>query len=534
MTTEDGWYADPTGAIQQRLWAGGVWTSQTRPYPPPKSSEPSEPATSAANTQQPQHRVGNGVSDLASTIAELASDPVDLVRRAVAANPLASARVLSILATDPESWVRSAVAGNRKTPTSALVNLAKDPDADIRRLVAVHPNTSEKMLKELRSDVDAMVAVAVVHNPNVSTSLLTEMAGSKREDARLAVTWSSRCPKSLWTQLASDSARPVREAAARHTTDPLLIQMLASERGQSKRLFAQLAANRAAPQAVLDRLARIKFGPIRSAVASNETTDPRTLQFLLEDEWRHEDSYEETLLGVANNESATAAQLRLVAQQALTEFPTYALEILGDLASSDRTPADVLMELSQVQSWQSPGLDDEDAEFLRFQASCNPGMSSAVLIDLARGDEDQRCGAAANPSTPPQALQHLARERNDNLRGWLASNPALPAEVCAVLVKDGELGVRVTLSGNVALPPGLARQLAASPDELVRRALAANPAAPQDVLEALAADLDDSVRSSVASNLWTPIGALGRLALDEDFDVRMSVAGNPGPPEGSF
>lgn len=30
-----GWYPDPSGAVQQRYWDGGTWTTETRLYPPP-------------------------------------------------------------------------------------------------------------------------------------------------------------------------------------------------------------------------------------------------------------------------------------------------------------------------------------------------------------------------------------------------------------------------------------------------------------------------------------------------------------------
>lgn len=64
------------------------------------------------------------------------------------------------LAPDPSERVRAAVARNRHTPPTVLVSLASDPVARVRRMVALNPATPDDTLWELAQDADSAVREA--------------------------------------------------------------------------------------------------------------------------------------------------------------------------------------------------------------------------------------------------------------------------------------------------------------------------------------------------------------------------------------
>lgn len=79
------------------------------------------------------------------------------VRRAVAANPNAPARLLRALADDDDEQVRHAVAFNRATPAEVLIELSKR-GVDLALFVALNPDAPDAVLRELATDCEPLVA----------------------------------------------------------------------------------------------------------------------------------------------------------------------------------------------------------------------------------------------------------------------------------------------------------------------------------------------------------------------------------------
>jgi len=80
-----------------------------------------------------------------------------LVRRAVAANPYAPARLLRALAEDDDEQVRLAVAFNQATPSDVLLDLS-GRGVDLALFVALNPDAPDAVLQQLAADPEAFVA----------------------------------------------------------------------------------------------------------------------------------------------------------------------------------------------------------------------------------------------------------------------------------------------------------------------------------------------------------------------------------------
>lgn len=76
MTTESGWYKDPSDGLRLRFWDGTVWTSQTRPLSPPESTSStpshSSPMPGSASRQMMSETSRQANSHIPVLLASLA------------------------------------------------------------------------------------------------------------------------------------------------------------------------------------------------------------------------------------------------------------------------------------------------------------------------------------------------------------------------------------------------------------------------------------------------------------------------------
>lgn len=150
-----------------------------------------------------------------------------------------------------------------------------------------------------------------------------------------------------------------------------------------------------------------------------------------------------------------------------------------------------------------------------------------LLAELLADPSDMvRARAAANPNTPGQALADavLLGGLADDLcvpLSTVAANPSTPPDTLELLARQGVVRF---VAENPGLPHGLAAELARDPDERVRRAVAENVNAPEETLDGLAHDESDYVRECVAKNPNAPASAIEILCRDECGFVRRLAA----------
>ena len=141
----------------------------------------------------------------------LASDPVGVVQKNVAANPRAPAEVLEMLGASEEEWIRQAVAANHSTPVHVLKVLAKDKKTAVRLAVASNPQTPHDVLLLLTKDKIAGVRDAVRTHPNMPATMATEVAKSEA-DTKVDRIFAITEPREL-DPFLDDSAMRVRYMA---------------------------------------------------------------------------------------------------------------------------------------------------------------------------------------------------------------------------------------------------------------------------------------------------------------------------------
>ena len=117
---------------------------------------------------------------------------------------------------------------------------------------------------------------------------------------------------------------------------------------------------------------------------------------------------------------------------------------------------------------------------IQAQPSDNPPADSPAGILLQQLHEHpkdwrQRCGLAANPSTPPEVMEYLAADSKPMVRVFLAANRCCSPAVLDLLSYDRDIKVRRTVATNPACSPETLQRLAGDPDIKVARLVTDNP-----------------------------------------------------------
>lgn len=530
MSMPDGWYPDPTGEVQQRLWSEGQWTKQTRPYPPPNASAAIHRPVAESSPRQEWMADHATENDEAT---EVSAEPADIEvsdDRKRTSTPVSRDQILYRLTGEGDSRIRLALATNSSASPRVLSRLRNDPDVTVREAVARHPNLSQSTLRSLSRDRYAAVEAAVASNPNVDAELLRRLAASKRSDTRSAVARSPQCPHDVWELLAEDPMKEVRQAVAGATTDPTILEPLTWPGRVNFQTLASAAANPIATPDMLTRLAQVRSPLVRRAVAENAVTPIEVLRVLLNDD-SHESAATRQAIerSVVQNPSVTPELLELIARRAWARAaPHVSADVLGAIAAHLRTPVSVLRRLARISRRQMGGEPGSVAGEVRRAACANPAWTVADLTEFLTGDPHMRQGVADNPNTTPEMLDQLAKNRDTGTRESVAANPATSPDTVIALGSSRNVTVKLAVAERVDCPREVLEKLGRNSWVEVRAAVGRNPVAPESMLNVLSQDPEVRVRAATARNPQAPDHLLATLAEDAFLDVRRAVAGNPG------
>lgn len=274
---------------------------------------------------------------------------------------------------------------------------------------------------------------------------------------------------------------------------------------------SQLAAHPGLAPSQLEILARDESWRVRATLAQNPAIGAELVDRLVQDPHRR------VRLRISRRADLTAEQLDRLAGDAspfvrehVACHPSTPAAALARLSTDPvpavrygvaRHPACPAAVLHALAGDSSPSV----ALAVASHRGTPPDALARLLADTpphgARIDESLRRVAAANPSTPSEALARLERMARTD-RSWgriLAANPATPPKVLADLARDGEWDVQLAAAANPATPERARSRLLRSPWSSVRAAVAATTTDP--LTQALLfEDLQPQVRFALAGN----------------------------------
>jgi hypothetical protein len=94
----------------------------------------------------------------------------------------------------------------------------------------------------------------------------------------------------------------------------------------------------------------------------------------------------------------------------------------------------------------------------------------------------EKVALAADPNTPLEVLEELAKTNEEGVRSSLVSNPNIPEKLLKVLSRDSSWGVRREVAANPKTPINLLKALAIDDVWGIRRKVAQNPNATEQIL----------------------------------------------------
>ncbi|MEU1245395.1 hypothetical protein ACWD8I_04925 [Micromonospora arida] len=174
-----------------------------------------------------------GASDRHSESGTTAHRPIGGsvdARLALAQDPTTPQMTLIDLASDPSELVRKAVASRADAPAQALRPLTRDHDRQVREAVARNPSTSIANLMRLVKDADRWVRWAVAGNPACDESIRKVMSETSDKELRGLLAESRELEPELAAKLIDDVSPEVRERLGTHTHDPDVINALLADR----------------------------------------------------------------------------------------------------------------------------------------------------------------------------------------------------------------------------------------------------------------------------------------------------------------
>ncbi|BAZ12622.1 hypothetical protein NIES4071_44540 [Calothrix sp. NIES-4071] len=200
------------------------------------------------------------------------------------------------------------------------------------------------------------------------------------------------------------------------------------------------------------------------------------------------------------------------------------------------------------------------------------GVSFERLLELSQKNLDLAHVLAANPASPPDLLEIMARRRDNIILANVTANPNTPTQVLCQLGKKfpveflknpilpllllenpnffqqipsntlsslcdyvlehcySEKGIPKQEIYSSLAPREVLQQLINSEDSMTRFSIAKHPNTPLAVLEQLAISKHENARYGVALNPNTPVYLLEKFVVDKSFHVRSGVAQNPNIP----
>ncbi|WP_416957910.1 hypothetical protein ACNKF0_09780 [Nocardioides sp. T5] len=510
---------------------------------------------------------------------------------AVAGNPSADPKTLKWLAdvrSPAKMEILKALAGNRASSTwtrAAIVRIdslrdlvlrtAPSEPVDVRIGLTELSYLQEKaVLTVLSHDKDDRVRRAVAISRQADASLLELLAGDEVHAVSSVARARQITEPSELARLASTEDRLVLAALAMNANTPDAVKPEIARRlvpGAGEGTLRVLAQDQATPEDVLLQLAAHRNSSIRGAVSANKVVTAETLRLLASDA-----------------EVGIRARAGGYAQLPLESLVTLATDaettVRAAVAGNPSTPPEILTRLAS----------DAEASVVMAVAK-NPSATSGVLQTIVDHHGEQRHGVdsasrivlggdllaqvAANPRTPPEALQILADSRN-SVRAAVAGNPSTPSHVLDELART--VHEHVWLKGS----PDMKRLDPEHERDRILSAIVRNPSSSLGTLQFLSSgdwaarktttrseredghttrwtiwdpkategaqkDKASWVRGEISRRQWrgdsdlptrlrfatngdAAPAILADLAMDADDSVRSAVAANRSTPHGAF
>ncbi|EPR75414.1 Leucine rich repeat variant [Leifsonia rubra CMS 76R] len=346
-----------------------------------------------------------------------------------AKNQDASPEILDELADDPDETVRCAVAANQSTTPETFIRLTADSVDQVRFAAAgaSHPDSAAKSrdrsydesprredfyaqaFERLAGDKHARVRAAVVSNPAAWSSISTSSRSKQAFDADPAVR------SALVATLTADDERTDSLGLSK---DALLHLV---ETGTPD-IWRFLASRYRLPRKVLKRL--LETGDSETAVLIVTNTAATELLVLL----ASSDDVEVV--------DAVAERRFYGPEETGTKIAVAAAMIRNSLAPS-----------SFVDGAAHDAVDEESLDIILQ----HPNISEALLLQFARGTDERKLRAVAranhagpkraiaeNAATPADLLESLAVDADETVREALLINPSTPSTVLVQLIQSRE------------------------------------------------------------------------------------------------
>lgn len=225
-------------------------------------------------------------------------------RKRLARDAETSGEILAQLATDPSEYVRWAVAANPSTPAETFAALQSAARAEAEQVLsgpaeaedlinlARNPATPSDVLTRLSTDESIAVRGYIADNPKAPSSVLSAFAATaidgpdaESEEQRLMrylLSGNPGTPAHILDQLAHDRNPAMRERIASNAATPAeALDTLAQDGEHTVRWL--VAQNTNTPAQALEDLAQSPDAAIREKVAENPNTPASALGYLLND-----------------------------------------------------------------------------------------------------------------------------------------------------------------------------------------------------------------------------------------------------------
>lgn len=381
-------------------------------------------------------------------------------------------RILPRLQSTRSAHLRERLAASSKMPDAAAQALAADRDVAVRGLVARNALTPIVTLSRLADDPDTFVRFNLLQNIALTGDLFAAVAVpllAANADATLL-----------------EALNAVGERGAKHLNAEVLqgaLDRLAKSRVRDPDMRLLVAGDDRAGARTLERLARSSDESVRRAVAGNIRTPAATLRELSIDfdaGVRSGAASNETielgsLVALANDDDP---EVRTGAAKNIRLAPKHLRVLLRDDARSVRraailNPATRAEDKAEVQ-----------AEWDKVWRESGPSRADLEQM-VASKRAEVRTQVAADSRTPPDILRFLGGERASvKVRRTVAANPTTPAETLQSLARDQDIQVRQAVAFNSATSAEVLSDLANSAVDLALL-VALNPDAPSPTLDAL-------------------------------------------------
>ncbi|HEY0838546.1 MAG TPA: hypothetical protein VGD74_00025, partial [Vulgatibacter sp.] len=253
-------------------------------------------------------------------------------------NPNTPLTTLLELAEDPRDDRRRAVADNPSLPVAVVEALSSDPSDAVREAVGFRVDLPITLMETLSSDLSEIVRCAVAGNRESAARILQEIAGDPSDMVRICLAQNEAAPASVLQALVTDPANEVREELAGNpSTPPASLELLSEE--TSLVTLERVASNRNTPPAVLDRLAA--DDALSELVGANPSAEAATLHRLASH------PAERTRNSVGRNPSASRESLALIADRRFGSLPEWT-----GVAVNPSTPPGLVGRLARHSSAQ--------------------------------------------------------------------------------------------------------------------------------------------------------------------------------------